>query len=206
MNFYVYRIDDPITKQFYFGSKGCKCLPEENTDYIGSMKTWKPEDKTRLIKTILKTEFNSMSDAIYDESKRIEKYIDNPLNENYHIPDKGFHTNGLTGEKSHMFGKHHSEETREKIRVTQLGKTLSKEHKQKLSKSHTGKTLSEKTKKLIGKSFSKPVLQYTKDGKFIKEWKSGMDVVRELGINHSYECCNGKQKTSGGFKWKYKNK
>ena len=53
---------------------------------------------------------------------------------------------------------------------------------------------------------SKPVLQYTKDGKFVKEWKSTKDVQRNLGYGHSSisVCCLGKQKSAYGFIWKYK--
>lgn len=54
---------------------------------------------------------------------------------------------------------------------------------------------------------SKPVLQYTKDGEFIKEWKSLTDVKINLGYNQSNisRCCNGKYHSSYGFLWKYKN-
>ena len=54
---------------------------------------------------------------------------------------------------------------------------------------------------------SKPVLQFTKSGEFVKEWKSAMDVERNLGYFHnniSY-CCTGRYKSAYGFIWKYKN-
>ena len=52
---------------------------------------------------------------------------------------------------------------------------------------------------------SKPVLQYTKDGFFIKEWKSTMDVYRNLGYCYQSisACCLGKIKSAYGFLWKY---
>jgi len=37
-----------------------------------------------------------------------------------------------------MLGKHHSEETKKKMRITKLGKRLSEEHKKKISKSNSG--------------------------------------------------------------------
>lgn len=54
--------------------------------------------------------------------------------------------------------------------------------------------------------FSIPILQFDKNGNFIKEWASTMDVQRELHINHSniIKCCKSKLKTTGGFIWKYK--
>ena len=41
---------------------------------------------------------------------------------------------------------------------------------------------------------SKPVLQFTKDGIFVNEWKSTIDVQKNLGYacGHISNCCNGK--------------
>ena len=54
---------------------------------------------------------------------------------------------------------------------------------------------------------SKPVLQFTKDGELVKDWKSTNDVERNLNCSHSSisECCLGKRKTAYGFIWKYKD-
>ena len=62
--------------------------------------------------------------------------------------------------------------------------------------------------KRIGKSNtngkrSKPVLQYTLDGKFVREWESYRECKRN-GFNHVSECCRGKLKSCGGFIWRYK--
>lgn len=53
---------------------------------------------------------------------------------------------------------------------------------------------------------SKPVLQYTLDGKFVKKWKSVIDVQRNLGYScgNISSCCLGKRKSANGFIWKYK--
>ena len=53
---------------------------------------------------------------------------------------------------------------------------------------------------------SKPVLQYTKSGEFVKEWKSATDVQRTLGYfqNNIASCCTGKLKSAYNFIWKYK--
>ena len=52
---------------------------------------------------------------------------------------------------------------------------------------------------------SKPINQYTKDGKLIRIWDSRADIGRELGINMSHisSCVNGKRKTAYGFIWKH---
>lgn len=56
------------------------------------------------------------------------------------------------------------------------------------------------------KAKSKPVLQFTKDGEFIRKWESATQVSRELGFNQSSisNCCKGKiYKSVGGYKWCY---
>ena len=58
--------------------------------------------------------------------------------------------------------------------------------------------------------YSIPIIQYDKNGEFIKEWDSTMDVERELHIQHSNitKCCKKQLhfKTAGGFIWRYKEK
>ena len=53
---------------------------------------------------------------------------------------------------------------------------------------------------------SKPVLQYTLEGIFIKEWKSTMDVQRNLGFDHANisKCCRGEYAYAYSYIWKYK--
>ena len=52
---------------------------------------------------------------------------------------------------------------------------------------------------------SKPILQYTLDGEFVKEWKSTAECGRN-GYNqgHVAACCRGERKTHKGSVWKYK--
>ena len=51
---------------------------------------------------------------------------------------------------------------------------------------------------------SRKVLQFTKDGVFVRKWNSMIDVERELGrLSNIAACCRGKRKTCGGFVWKY---
>ena len=59
----------------------------------------------------------------------------------------------------------------------------------------------------ISIKLSKPVLQYTKSGKLVREWKSTHDVERNLGYFHNSisNCCNGKLKYAYNFIWKFKD-
>lgn len=67
----------------------------------------------------------------------------------------------------------------------------------------------EKMAKAASKALSIPVLQYTKDGQFVKEYSSAKEASRKTGINNSNigYCCKGKYgfKTAGGYIWKYKD-
>ena len=58
------------------------------------------------------------------------------------------------------------------------------------------------------KRLSRKLLQYSKDGEFIKEWQSAVEVKRVLGIDHGNiaRCCKGRYKSAGNFIWKYKEK
>ena len=58
----------------------------------------------------------------------------------------------------------------------------------------------------VADSRSKPILQYSKSGDFIRGWKSAREVERVLGIanSHIIDCCKDKRKSAGGFVWKYK--
>lgn len=52
---------------------------------------------------------------------------------------------------------------------------------------------------------TKPVLQYTSDGIFIKKWDSFVGAANELGINKGdiWYSCTGRSVTCGGWVWRY---
>ena len=54
------------------------------------------------------------------------------------------------------------------------------------------------------KKMGKVVLQYTKDGEFVKEWICMRVAERTTGIKSIGAVCNGERKSAGGFIWKYK--
>ena len=55
--------------------------------------------------------------------------------------------------------------------------------------------------------FGKKINQYDLQGNFIKQWNSGREIERNIGIFHQniLACCQGKTKTCGGYIWKYVN-
>ena len=54
---------------------------------------------------------------------------------------------------------------------------------------------------------SKLVLQFTKDGEFVREWKSSSEIEMNLGYAHQNisSCCTGKLKSAYNFIWKFKD-
>ena len=56
------------------------------------------------------------------------------------------------------------------------------------------------------KKMSKPVLQFTKEGEFIKEYQSIDNAIKQTGILHISDVCRCERKTAGGYIWKYKEK
>ena len=95
-------------------------------------------------------------------------------------------------------GRKRSDETRKKQSDTRLGYKHSNETKQKMRKPKTESHCLNK---------SKPVIQYTLDGTFIKEFPSQKIAGNILNINNIdiSACCTGKQKSAKGFIFKYKN-
>lgn len=52
-----------------------------------------------------------------------------------------------------------------------------------------------------------PILQLNKEtGEIIREWTSAIEAEREYGIANGSigKCCMGKLKSTGGYKWRYK--
>lgn len=84
----------------------------------------------------------------------------------------------------------------------------SKIHREMRSKKY--KEIGKKTGAINGKKGaikqSIPILQFAKDGEFIKEWQSAYEACRQLRISQASICCccKGKSKTAGGYTWKYK--
>ena len=130
-------------------------------------------------------------------------------------------SNANKGKPAHNKGVPMNEETKKKISNANKGKKLSDETRKKISESTSseknpmfGKHHSEETKKKMSLSkkgkpnlkLSKPILQFTLDGEFVKEWQSIMECERNGFDRGSIRlCCQGKKTQYKGFVWKYKD-
>lgn len=109
-------------------------------------------------------------------------------------------------EKNHFYGKHHSEETKKSISKKNSGK-----NNPNYGKCHSEETRRKQSEanKIAKEQLKKPVLQYTKDGVFVRKWDCAYSAARELGILRSNICgCCLKRygcKSAGGFVWRYEN-
>ena len=129
-------------------------------------------------------------------------------------------------------GRVDSEETKEKKRISALGNYPTIETRAKMSKSGKGRIVAKETRNKISKSLTgqkksnthienmrlcrigkptkrcKPVLQYDKEGNFIKEWnkikEASIFLNKPKDTSSITQCCRGKIKFAFGFIWKYK--
>jgi hypothetical protein len=247
MYHYVYKLELPETKEYYFGSRTSKVEPNKDVYYLGSMISWKP-DKKKLIKTIIRFDFENREECIKYERELIIKHRLDCLNRNAHIPGIGFSTVGLgqyideNGKiyrlhkedelvvkgilKPFWFGKKHSEESKNKMSKSALGKKVTNETKKKMSESRLGIKFSDEHRKNMSESAkgennnykrylertglphhnSKPVLQFSLDNEFIREWVNASVASKELGLSYKAinACLTQRYRTSQGYIWKYK--
>lgn len=112
-----------------------------------------------------------------------------------------------TGEKNHFYGKHHSKETKKIISDKAKKRTRPEETKRKTSETLKGHIVSEETRKKISDKHSKkPVVQLNQNNDIMATYISIMEAHRQTGIRRAgiSACCRHKQKTAGGFIWRYK--
>ena len=90
----------------------------------------------------------------------------------------------------------------ERISKAMKGRTLSNVHKNSISQSLKGVKIKEITKQAVSKALSKPVAQFTIEGKLIAKYNSITEACSKTGINHIGDTCRGCRKSAGGFIWR----
>ncbi len=125
---------------------------------------------------------------------------DGVRNKLYTEEDNKSKSERVLGKKNPFFGKKHTQETKDKIR--KLGQ---ERYKDRTKHPMFGKKKSrESVERQVAKQ-SKPVLQYNKEGVFIKEFKGVNDTVK-FGFQPTCvsACCRGKQVLHRKSIWKWK--
>lgn len=105
-----------------------------------------------------------------------------------------------------LTGQKRSKETKLKMSMAAKGKKITWGDKISEVKQKNPYKYTKEDKEKMMNCGGIPILQFTKDGEFIKEFPSAKQAQRETGIKHDaiFHCLKGKSKTSGGFVWKYK--
>ncbi len=80
--------------------------------------------------------------------------------------------------------KSYSQETLNKMSIVAKNKVLSDETKEKIRLGNIGKGMTEANKQLVSEQKSKPIIQYDLEGNFIREWKSATQAAKELGFKN----------------------
>lgn len=112
-----------------------------------------------------------------------------------------------------------TDEHRKKISVANKGRKMTAERYRKCKPTmfKKGHETTQMIRDKIGEANSKPIIQSTLDGEFIKEWKSASEAAKKLGINNASisKCCSSgifdkrRNKWTNitqykGCKWSYK--
>lgn len=111
-----------------------------------------------------------------------------------------------SGKDHPFYGKHHTEEAKQRMREALSGEN-STMHRYGGHSKETIQKIIESRKWYRGDKHqgSKKVNQYSIEGKFIKEWSCISEVNRETGINAGSICksCKTKKHRAGGYLWRY---
>lgn len=103
-------------------------------------------------------------------------------------------------------GFKHSKESINKMKIAFKNRSQEVEsYRKKRLKEHLS-SLTEEDIMTRASKCKKPIIQYNLDGEFIREWESATDAASFYNINkvNITKCCLGKNKTSNGYIWKYK--
>lgn len=119
-----------------------------------------------------------------------------------------------SGKNHYFYGRNHSKESKEKISKSLEGNQHAKgfkhsdETRKKVKENNSKFWLGKKRPEIgnkVSEKLSKPICQFSKSGKLIKEFNSVRDAIKETGIDRTgiYKCLNNRQSFSGGFIWRW---
>lgn len=199
MNYTVYKHTSPSGK-VYIGIT--KRKPEYRWNHG---RGYKEKDQLLFFRAIQKYGWDNITHEILYKglSEQDAKNIEISLIKQYKALGLSYNiTNGGDGFRgaTHMIGRRASEETKRKMRERRKG-THSGSKNPMYGRHETAPAYGK-----YGKNHpaSKKVYQYDLLGNFIKEWDCISDIQRSLNIlvTHITACCNGRQKTAGGYIWR----
>ena len=198
MKHYLYKITNTETNQYYVGVRS-HVNPEEDS-YMGSSsvwtKKWIKDNKEILVKEIIDSSFDSRKDANLAEVELLHKCKEDTLCINclYEIipshlgvkqSNEWINKRIRFGFENGMYGKHHTEEAKEKISKKLKGRQQSDQAKEKIGNFHRGKILSEETRNKISKTKKQKIAS----GEIKKTYKSVIVEDLLLGTIEYFDGC-----------------
>lgn len=207
----IYTITNPKNKLYVGQSID---LERRKKDYSSNTKSRRQQRKIDL--SIKKYGWENHTFKIIKECKEedlneleiyyIKKY--NSIKEGLNISEGGYYFHKVN------IGRKHTKKTIKKMKDW-WSKNKTKRSKETIEK--ISKTKRENPRVLTPQMIEnhrksspnkKPILQYDMDGNFIKEYESINSAARDLGgrVDNISAMLRGKQKSSYGFIWEYKNK
>lgn len=132
-------------------------------------------------------------DLTREEASRLEKHYIEMLK----TCDKAFGYNLAEGgvNAPTMLGKHHSEETKRKMREAQLGRTISEERKKRQSEAMTGLMVGSRNHK-------SRAVRCINTGEVFESMRIAAQIKGVLQPK-IWKCCNGEASHTHGLKWGY---
>lgn len=220
---YVYKIENEITGKVYIGSTND--FYRRKHEHFWELMN-KSHHSVKLQSDYDKYGEKSFSMSIIEECEdnirldREQYYIDlyDAANKGYNTSDSayfskaGFCTMDKDGENNPFYGKHHSEETRKKLR-----EAWERTREERSGFSHSEETKDKIRRTKIGKKNPNAthILQYDLDGNLLKEWdclQDAADFYNMKSKSSISNCCRfniGKTENynvAKGFIWKYADK
>jgi len=215
-NVIIYTLSDPQSLQIRYVGVTKRVLSKRIREHVRDAKNGIKTHRCNWIRQILQSNkypFIEIVDQVNEcEWEFWEQYWISQFKQwGLSLVNKTIGGGGTLGNK----GWKHTTESKERIRKSNsgvnnynYGKSLSKEWKKKISASLTGKSNPFFGKKHTEETLMKkycPVLQYTLEGVFVKEWKSIKSAIDGTSIKDISFACSGKIHSAGGFQWRKKN-
>ena len=217
--YYVYFHKNPITNEIFYVGKGCgsRAYIKDNRGkhYLNYVKKYGNPIIEIVKDNISNEEAIELEKRLINDIGRSELQKGNLVNSTdggeagvsgmvHSIDAKIKMSESKKGKPSNSKGKKWNDASREKMRISMLGSKRGtyKERKDK------GKTFSnEIIQKFKDSKFGKkPILQFDKEGNFIKEWGTTVIAESTLNINGIRNVLDNPLRKCGGFIWKRKNK
>lgn len=117
------------------------------------------------------------------------------------------------GEDNPFYGKHHTEESRDKMKISSQKRWSRPEEKEKIRTKAKERLAIPENNPMYGKHHTNETIEKMRNSKCIpiycvdksQIYKSSHQAERDTGVNQAsvWRVCNEKQKTAGGYQWKY---